>query len=1194
MSEAVLGASIRAFDEFSQQFQRLQQELRKTDQEQRKTAQGAEQMNRSVSGFLQTLGQLGALYAFQRGLQAVVATGREFELSIRQAQAVTGDFTSALRDFTMQTQSGIHGPLQMAEAFYELGSAGLSAYETIASTPDILDFATAGLIRLDQSAYSVIATVQAFRLEWEQTGAVVDAFTEAMNSTTLAAGDFRWIMSSAGAVAKMAGQDFREILAAGAAMKDAGVQAQDAGTSIKAALLQLINPTDEAKGIMAELGVEVYNAAGQMKQWHEIVAEFEQALAPYNQESRNLILATVLGSDGIRAMATSLNMGSAELASYVDSMRSAEGATERMADMMADTFDGALRQTNANFERMKILIFEDVEPAMVTLLGAINNLIVGFNSLDESTRQTIEVVVGGAGLVMAFGTLVSMLRMLGPIVGALGISTAALTGPFGLAIAAAGALSAGYVYLKGSSENARMENERQNKTTVDLGQKYEELTRKLSTLEDGTEEHKRTKEQLIQVMTELGKIYPDIIEEYNAEGEVIGVINGLLREKIRLSKEAAAATASDNYLTANKRLLESQKELDELDRRLEGLKSGEIAPTRKSLQDYRSSDDTVRQKEIEELAAKRNKLQADVDRSRADLKKYEAELQGVVSNIWNDNWAKTRDVNSYTGPQNGDGDGDKDYRGGGGGDGDRGKTSEEIAREQFEASRRWIEYRKALNMMSLEEEQAAWERVQARYKQGTQERMQADMEVYRVKQEIAQRDKQLRDDAYNQAMELMRHEINMARMSTEERIRYLEKLRDAHEWSTRQMWDIEEDLYRLRRQQLGDYLGSLEDEYREKLDIIDRRTKDSMQAIQAQIDALDEAGKESGREEAARRHNERLKDLQEKRRYHELRTGLEHQKAIADIDKEIAEEKRRFELQQQEWAREDQKADLEEKLNQVREEGQRERDELEEHYRRARGIAEDGVLDQIAAIAATEPEWMETGKLLIDALIAGMESGDFSNVQRIVNEVRGGVAEQGYAQSPVSQPGGEESGRQPRAVISPSEYKMIGGQAVLWSRTLASILGVGVSYDGATGQVMIGGKAFTPVAMDDGKTYVAIRQVVEALGRDVGWDTQTKSIRIYHQGGPVRETGPAYLEEGEWVLPKLFVDALRREPSPGRDVSEAVENAADRIVAAIESRMGVKIDTLLKIDNFNNEDRTDPEILLDNARRAITALAGAK
>jgi phage-related minor tail protein len=54
----------------------------------------------------------------------------------------------------------------------------------------------------------------------------------------------------------------------------------------------------------------------------------------------------------------------------------------------------------------------------------------------------------------------------------------------------------------------------------------------------------------------------------------------------------------------------------------------------------------------------------------------------------------------------------------------------------FDESKKWIDDRKYYNQLSLAEELAAWERVQARYKVGTEERSQADREVYRVKKQI--------------------------------------------------------------------------------------------------------------------------------------------------------------------------------------------------------------------------------------------------------------------------------------------------------------------------------------------------------------------------------------------------------------------------------------------------------------------------
>lgn len=87
------------------------------------------------------------------------------------------------------------------------------------------------------------------------------------------------------------------------------------------------------------------------------------------------------------------------------------------------------------------------------------------------------------------------------------------------------------------------------------------------------------------------------------------------------------------------------------------------------------------------------------------------------------------------------------------------KLQEQINKDSFNKSKKWIETRKFFNMLSLEDEAAAWERVQSRYLEGTAEREEADKNLYTVQQELANKRKSLIDQIntaeanYNKAVE---------------------------------------------------------------------------------------------------------------------------------------------------------------------------------------------------------------------------------------------------------------------------------------------------------------------------------------------------------------------------------------------------------------------------------------------------------
>lgn len=79
----------------------------------------------------------------------------------------------------------------------------------------------------------------------------------------------------------------------------------------------------------------------------------------------------------------------------------------------------------------------------------------------------------------------------------------------------------------------------------------------------------------------------------------------------------------------------------------------------------------------------------------------------------------------------------------------------QLQRDSFNHSVNWINEKKQANELSLKEELDAWRRVQSRYAEGTEERINAEKEIYRVKKEINERLKAL-DESYYQ----MQKEIN--------------------------------------------------------------------------------------------------------------------------------------------------------------------------------------------------------------------------------------------------------------------------------------------------------------------------------------------------------------------------------------------------------------------------------------------------
>lgn len=81
---------------------------------------------------------------------------------------------------------------------------------------------------------------------------------------------------------------------------------------------------------------------------------------------------------------------------------------------------------------------------------------------------------------------------------------------------------------------------------------------------------------------------------------------------------------------------------------------------------------------------------------------------------------------------------------------DKSKELERIRAEEFKRSKNWIEHKRNFENASLLEELEDWERVQKRYKKGTKEREEAEMNVQRVKQDVHDKLTDLNNDYLKQ------------------------------------------------------------------------------------------------------------------------------------------------------------------------------------------------------------------------------------------------------------------------------------------------------------------------------------------------------------------------------------------------------------------------------------------------------------
>ena len=121
------------------------------------------------------------------------------------------------------------------------------------------------------------------------------------------------------------------------------------------------------------------------------------------------------------------------------------------------------------------------------------------------------------------------------------------------------------------------------------------------------------------------------------------------------------------------------------------------------------------------------------------------------------------------------------------------KADKEVDRLKFENSKIWIDKEKYYKRLSLLDELAAWERVQARYKKGHEYRMQAEREIFRLKQEIWQAE-------YQNALDFIDEEKYYGRMNLTQELKEWKKIISITEEASDERKKADREIFRLEKE----------------------------------------------------------------------------------------------------------------------------------------------------------------------------------------------------------------------------------------------------------------------------------------------------------------------------------------------------------------------------------------------------------
>lgn len=381
----------------------LERGLARSEQMLQRTTRSMDAHSRRANKSLALIGSGLALYGVERAMMGMVNSAATLDKTLAQLRAVTGANAAQMDVFRKAAlQAGTttaYSVNQAAEAQVALAKAGMTTAQIIGGGfTSALNLATAGGMDLAQAAETMANGMNLFNLSAKQSSRIADGLAIAANTTTADVADFAMALTQGGTAAKAAGLNFNDTMLILESLAKIGVKNSDAGTSMKAAILALLTPTDKQRELMDQLGISFVKANGKFKDATQISQMLRDRLGGLTQTQRVNTLATIAGTDGVRALLALYNAGPATLKVWEQQLGQ-QGVAAKQAKTMQDNLGSSIDRFRNSVEAGGISLANVFAPQIRSAADGISQFIRDLQEGGQAQAfaEGVSDAIGGIG-----------------------------------------------------------------------------------------------------------------------------------------------------------------------------------------------------------------------------------------------------------------------------------------------------------------------------------------------------------------------------------------------------------------------------------------------------------------------------------------------------------------------------------------------------------------------------------------------------------------------------------------------------------------------------------------------------------------------------------------------------------------------------------------------------------------------------
>lgn len=354
----------------------------------------------------------GAGIAF--GIYDAIKTFKSFEAQMSTVKAIagpTGDEFEQLKQKAMDMGAKTKfTATEAGKAFEYMGMAGWKTEEMLGGIEGVMNLAAASGEDLGLVSDIVTDSMTAFGMQASQAGHFADVLAAAATNSNTDVGKMGYTFKYVAPLAGALGYSVEDVGVAVGMMADAGIKAEQAGTSLRAVFTRMAKPTKQSAQAMNELGLSLTDSTGKIKPFNEMMGEMREKFKGLSQDRKIALAGMLAGTEGMSGLLAIVNGSDQKFDQLTDALNNADGAAKKMAETKLDNLDGELTLLSSNWESLMLTIMKDPGGGIRDVVHGINSVLTDFSDSVKEHGMGIRAVFDG--ITSAIKSLVAEAREL--------------------------------------------------------------------------------------------------------------------------------------------------------------------------------------------------------------------------------------------------------------------------------------------------------------------------------------------------------------------------------------------------------------------------------------------------------------------------------------------------------------------------------------------------------------------------------------------------------------------------------------------------------------------------------------------------------------------------------------------------------------------------------------------------------------